>query len=150
MSHPGYAKHRLSKHLCLVGQPQPGHIHGCQSWHIQTMSSKAFHSLWGREAESLWQIWYRTWHAVHVHTISAAKLDIISHGPIKQMLRDHNVLCNGLWCCLLSSPEYRIERISHCMDVWGLSIACFVNGLYEDCILLIVYMNDVYVVQEMN
>ena len=49
-----------SPSICLAGQHQLGQINWYQAWHVQTMSFKAFLSLWGREAEGLWQIWYMT------------------------------------------------------------------------------------------
>ena len=66
---PGYVEHRLSMHLCLVGQRQLGHTHWHQSPHIQTMFSETFTFFlvpgMGKFVIDLIQMWP----VVHGHTI---------------------------------------------------------------------------------
>ena len=56
---------------------QIDHINWYHSLHVPTTPFWAFPTPWCQESPSLWQIWYRMWHAVHVQTIWTADCEVL-------------------------------------------------------------------------
>ena len=113
---PGYAEHRLSKHLCLVSQCQPGHIESlvCHRW------AETHPYTWGR-CSSRWppvDQWCRCTSCGSTAFIVNTRWSCCQH-PCSREHRDS---------CLISLGHQGQHRTP-----WTWSPSCWCRALYFQC-----------------